>query len=51
MNLEPVTQSEESQQEKGKYHMLMHIYGVYKNVIDEPIFREGMEIHKERTGL
>ena len=37
--------TEESQQEKGKYHMLMHIYGVYKNVIDEPIFREGMEMH------
>ena len=45
MNLEPVTQSEESQQEKCKYHILMHIYGIYKNVIDEPIFREGMEMH------
>ena len=28
MNLEPITQSEVSQKEKGKYHILMHIYGI-----------------------
>ena len=28
MNLEPVMQSEVSQKEKYKYHILMHIYGV-----------------------
>ena len=26
MNLEPITQSEVSQKEKDKYHILMHIY-------------------------
>ena len=28
MNLEPITQSEVSQKEKGKYHILMHIFGI-----------------------
>ena len=28
MNLEPIIQSEVSQKEKGKYHILMHIYGI-----------------------
>ena len=28
MNLEPVIQSEVSQKEKNKYHILMHIYGI-----------------------
>ena len=28
MNLEPITQSEISQKEKDKYHILMHIYGI-----------------------
>ena len=28
MNLEPIIQSEVSQKEKTKYHMLMHIYGI-----------------------
>ena len=27
MNLEPITESELSQKEKDKYHILMHIYG------------------------
>ena len=27
MNLEPIIQSEESQKEKEKYHILTHIYG------------------------
>ena len=27
-NLEPVIQSEVSQKEKAKYHILMHIYGI-----------------------
>ena len=29
MNLEPIIQSEVSQ--KDKYHILTHIYGIYKN--------------------
>ena len=28
MNLEPIIRSEVSQKEKGKYHILMHIYGI-----------------------
>ena len=28
MNLEPVIQSEASQKEKNKYHILMHICGI-----------------------
>ena len=28
MNLEPSIQSEESQKEKDKYHILTHIYGI-----------------------
>ena len=28
MNLEPIIQSEVSQKEKGKYHILMPIYGI-----------------------
>ena len=28
INLEPITQSEVSQKEKDKYHILMHIYGI-----------------------
>ena len=39
MSLEPVIQSEVSQKEKNKYHILLHIYGLKKNVTDEPIHR------------
>ena len=28
VNLEPIIQSEVSQKEKDKYHILMHIYGI-----------------------
>ena len=28
INLEPVIESEVSQKEKDKYHILMHIYGI-----------------------
>ena len=28
MNLEPILQSELTQKEKDKYHILMHIYGI-----------------------
>ena len=43
MNLGPIIQSEASQKEKNKYHALMHIYGIQKNGIDEPVCREGTE--------
>ena len=41
MDLEPVLQSEVSQKEKNKYSILMYIYGIQKNCVDEPVCREG----------
>ena len=43
MNLEPMIQSEVSQKEKGKYHILMRIYGVQKNGTKKFIYRAAME--------
>ena len=43
MNLEPSIQSEVSQKEKDKYHILMHIYGILKNGTEEFIYRAAME--------
>ena len=47
----PVTQNEVSQNEKNRYHILMHIYGIQKNGIDEPICREGMKMQMWRMDL
>ena len=35
MNLEPIIQSEGSEKEKDKYHILMHIYRIQKNGTEE----------------
>ena len=43
MNLEPIIQSEVSQKEKDKYHIIMHIYGIWKNDTEEFIYRAAME--------
>ena len=43
MNLEPIIQSEVSQKEKDKYHILIHIYGIEKNGTEEFISRAAME--------
>ena len=43
MNLEPIIQSEVSQKEKDKYHILTHIYEIWKNSIEEFIYRATME--------
>jgi len=51
MNLEPVIQSEISQKKKNKYHILMHIHGIYKNNMDEPIHREEMKMQTSRMDL
>ena len=51
MNLEAVIQSEGSQKEKSKYRILVHIYGIYKNGIDEPICKEGMEVQIQTMNL
>ena len=45
MSLEPVIQSDVSQKEKGKYCILMHIYGIWKNGSDKFIYRVAMEKH------
>ena len=42
MNPEPIIQSEISQKEKNKYHVLTHIYGIYKDGTDEFICRAAM---------
>ena len=43
MNLEPIIQSEMSQKEKDKYHILMKINRIYKNGSEEFIYRTAME--------
>ena len=45
MDLETVIQSEVSQKEKNKYHMIMHIYGIQKKkVSEEPRGRTGIKM-------
>ena len=43
MNLEPIIQSEVRQKEKDKYCILMHIYGIWKDGIEEFIYRVTVE--------
>ena len=43
VNLEPMIQSEVSQKEKDKYHILMHIYEIYKNGTKEFIYRAAIK--------
>ena len=38
MNLEPIIQSELSQKEKDKYHILINIYEIQKNGSEEFIY-------------
>ena len=49
MNLEPIIQSEVSQKEKDKYHILMHIYGIQKIGTEEFTYRAAMEKQREQT--
>ena len=43
MDCDSVIQSEVSQKEKNKYHILMHTYGIQKNGTDESICRAEIE--------
>jgi len=43
MNLESVIESEVNEKEKKKYHILTHIYRIWKNSTDELIRRAGIE--------
>ena len=42
MDLESVIQSEVSQKEKNKYHLLTHIYGIQKSGADESTCKAGI---------
>ena len=44
MDLVSVIWSEVSQKERNRCHIVMHICGIWKNGIDEPIFRAGIEM-------
>ena len=44
MDLESVIQSEVSQKEKSKSHMLTHIHGIKKKCSEEPRGRTGIKI-------
>ena len=50
-NLEPFIQSEVGQKEKDKYHILMHIYRIYKNGTEEFIYRAAMDKQTQRIAL
>ena len=51
MNLEPIIQSEVSQKEKDKYHILMHIYGIQENRTEEFTYRAAVEKQTWRIDL
>ena len=44
MDLESVIQSEASQKEKNKYHMLTHIYGIKRNCSEGTRGRTGINM-------
>ena len=51
MNLESIIQSEISQKEKEKYHILTHTYEIQKDGTDIIICRAAMETQTQRTDL
>ena len=51
VNLEPIIQSEVSQKEKDKHHILKHIYGIQKNDTEEFTYRAAMEKQIQRIDL
>ena len=51
MKLEPIIQSEVSQKEKHQYSILMHIYGIYKNGNNNPMYETAKETLMYRTVL
>ena len=51
LNLGPVIQSEVSQKQKHKYHILVHTYGIQKNGTEEFIYRAVMEKQIQRLDL
>ena len=51
MNLEPIIQSEVSQREKDKHHILTHIYRIQKNGTEEFIYRATVEKQTQRIDI
>ena len=49
MKLEPIIQTEVSQKDKDQYSILMHIYGIYKDGNDNPIWKTVKETQMYRT--
>ena len=43
MELEPIIQSEVSQKEKHQYSILTHIFGIWKDGNDNPVFKTAKE--------
>ena len=46
MKLETIIQSEVSQKEKHQYSILIHIYGIWKDGNDDPIFETAKETQR-----
>ena len=51
MDLETVIQSEVSQKEKDKYHIISLTYGIQKNGTDELILKTEIESQMQRTNM
>ena len=49
MKLEPTIQSEASQKEKHQYSILTHIYGIYKDGNNNPVYETAKETLMYRT--
>ena len=51
MKLEPIIQSEVSQKEKHQYSILTHIYGIYKDGNNNPVYETAKETPMYRSVL
>ena len=51
IDLETVMQSEVSLKEKNKYHILMHICGIFKKMIQMNLFTKQTHRHRKQTWL
>ena len=49
MKLEPIKRSEVSQKEKHQYSILMHIYGIWKDGNNNPVYETAKETLMYRT--
>ena len=49
IKLDPIIQSKVSQKEKHQYSILTHVYGIQKDVNNDPICETAKETQMERT--